>query len=292
MKILMTGGTGLVGHALVEQFKDEEIYILTRSNKQSTGTVHYINWNEEDWINKVPEVDLVINLAGASLNKRWTSEYKEAIVNSRIETTRKLQKYFQRSKAFFVTASAVGYYPPSKGLTYTESDQFMPFDFLSETVHVWEQEAKNIELKYDVSTAYCRFGVVFSNEGGALPLMVLPYRLMGGGTIASGQQPYSWIHIDDLVRGIKYIYEQRAAGVFNMTAPDVVTQQQLGQAIARTIHRPHWTKLPSSLFNLVLGEQAIMVTQGQRVLPKHLKNIGFDFKYPTIEQTLEELYGQ
>lgn len=292
MKVLITGGTGLVGHALVNVFDDAEIYILTRSDKASSHRIHYINWSHEGWLDKVPEVDLVINLAGASLNKRWTEEHKEAIVKSRVESTRKLAEYFQRSTAFFITASAVGYYPPSKRLTYTERDEFLAFDFLSETVHRWEHEAQKIEAAHHVPTAYCRFGVVFSNEGGALPLMVLPYRLFGGGTIASGRQPYSWIHIDDLARGIKYIYEQQATGIYNMTAPEPVTQQALGQVIAQTIHRPHWTALPAPLFNLVLGEQAIMVTKGQRVLPDHLKEIGFNFTYPTIKQAVEHLYGQ
>lgn len=292
MKLLITGGTGLVGRALVEVFQDAEIYILTRSDKTDLGRVHYINWSNEGWETEVPEVDLVINLAGASLNTRWTAEHKQAIVKSRIASTRKLQQYFQQSDAFFITASAVGYYPPSKRLTYTENDQFLAFDFLSDTVNRWEQEAQKIETAYDVPTAYCRFGVVFSNEGGALPLMVMPYRLYGGGTIATGHQPYSWIHIEDLAQGLKYIYEQRATGIYNMTAPVPATQKELGQVIAQTIHRPHWTALPASLFNIVLGEQSIMVTEGQRVLPERLKALGFNFTYPTIRQAVDHLYGR
>ncbi|TDM02258.1 TIGR01777 family oxidoreductase [Macrococcus carouselicus] len=293
-KILMSGGTGLVGSRFIELTKKlpYEFYILTRSDKQDTERIKYINWEQEGFISKVPQVDIVVNLAGASLSNRWTQKHKEAIVRSRIESTAKLKIIIdqQQTKPFFISASAVGYYPPAKHLTYTEEHQFKPFDFLSETVHLWEQEAHKIEMN-DVRTAYGRFGVIFSNNGGALPIMVKPYQFFIGGNIGDGQQVYSWIHIDDLIHGLLYIADNELTGVYNMTAPHPATQEQVGRAIAKTLHKPHLLPVPEAALDAVLGEQAVMVTDGQRVLPEKLEQAGFKFEYPTIEKALEDLYG-
>ncbi|GGB08774.1 TIGR01777 family protein [Macrococcus hajekii] len=291
-KILLTGGTGLVGSRFIE-LTDEmpyEFYIMTRSAKADTARIKYINWDD---INRIPDIDLVINLAGASLSQRWTSEHKKAIAGSRIESTRKLKAIIdrQQTKPFLITASAVGYYPPAKHLTYTEKDTFKPFDFLSETVSLWEQEAQKIE-DTGVQTAYCRFGVIFSDKGGALPLMIKPYQFYIGGNIGDGQQVYSWIHIDDLIHALLYIYHHQLTGVYNITAPNPATQEEVGKAIAATLHKPHMIPVPDTVLDVVLGEQSIMVTDGQRVLPKKLQEAGYDFTYPTIDKALVNLYGQ
>lgn len=297
MNILITGGTGMIGQKLTQLIQDKydqaHIYITTRRNKDNTESTTYINWSEDNWYQAVPQLDLVINLAGTSLNQRWTEKHKQAIIKSRIDSTEKLLPLFnaQKELPFFISASAVGYYPPSKSLTYDEQNTFKPFDFLSETVYLWEQAAHRI-TELGAPTAICRFGVVFSNKGGALPLMVKPYQYMVGGKIGDGNQPYSWIHIDDLAESIIYIYEHQQTGTFNLTAPNPVTQNDLGASIAQVINRPHWTVVPSSVMSLILGEQSIMVTKGQRVLPEQLTNIGYTFKYPTIQVALEDLYGE
>ncbi|ATD31493.1 TIGR01777 family oxidoreductase [Macrococcoides bohemicum] len=297
MNILITGGTGLVGSALIntiqQKYKHAHIYITTRSDKQSSNGISYISWKKDDWYKAVPQLDLVVNLAGASLNKRWTKEHKETIIKSRIESTEKLIPLFEslNKKPFFISASAVGYYPAAKSLTYDETNTFLPFDFLSKTVYLWEQTARKIE-SLGVETAICRFGIVFSNQGGALPLMIKPYQFFAGGNIGDGQQPYSWIHIEDLAESMLYIFDKQLTGIFNMTSPQPVTQQQLGTVIARVIHRPHWTKVPNKVMDIVLGEQSIMVTKGQSVLPHHLLQAGYTFKYPNVQLALEQLYGE
>lgn len=297
MNILITGGTGLVGSALINtiqrKYEHAHIYITTRSAKQNSNDITYINWEQVDWYQNIQHLDLVINLAGASLNNRWTKEYKETIIKSRVESTEKLIPLFKslNKKPFFISASAVGYYPASKSLTYDEADTFKPFDFLSKTIYLWEQSAHKVEA-LGVDTAICRFGVVFSNQGGALPLMIKPYQFFVGGNIGDGHQPYSWIHIDDLAESMLYIYDKQLTGIFNMTSPQPVTQQQLGTTIARVIHRPHWTKVPNKVMDIVLGEQSVMVTKGQSVLPDHLLQAGYTFKYPTVQLALEQLYGE
>lgn len=293
-KILMTGGTGLVGKALQQKFSSEdEVYILTRSDKENHDNITYINWDKENYEQYVPDVDLIINLAGASLNQRWTKEHKEAIQISRIESTRKLLPIIDnmQSEPLLISASAVGYYPPSNEVVYSEQDTISPFDFLSETVHLWEKEAKKIEHNGN-DVAYVRFGVIFSDKGGALPLMIKPYQLFAGGPIGKGTQPYSWIHLDDLVDAILYIYKHRLTGIYNLTAPYPVTQQQLGKVIAETIHRPHYFVTPTKLIELLLGEQSIMVTKGQKVLPEKLLAHGFKFSYPNVKIALSDLLRQ
>ncbi|TDL98361.1 TIGR01777 family protein [Macrococcus brunensis] len=287
-KILLTGGTGLVGSRLIEM-TDHEFYILTRSDKEDTAHVNYINWNNDDYLSQIPEVDLIINLAGASLSNRWTQQHKQAIVKSRIESTKKLGPIIeqQQKKPFLISASAVGYYPPAKNLSYTEADRFEAFDFLSKTVHLWEQEA----AKLKVATAYCRFGVIFSNQGGALPIMVKPYQFYIGGNIGDGQQVYSWIHIDDLIRALLFIYDQQLTGIYNCTAPEPATQEEVGKAIAEALHKPHFLPVPEIALKTLLGEQAIMVTDGQRVLPDKLISAGFKFQHPTIKEAITSLYG-
>jgi len=287
-KILLTGGTGLVGTRLIEM-ANYEFYVLTRSDKKDTARVKFINWNNDDYLSQIPEVDLIINLAGASLSKRWTQKYKEAIIKSRVESTKKLRPIIeqQQQKPFLISASAVGYYPPAKHLCYTETNHFEAFDFLSTTVHLWEQEAS----KLNIPTAYCRFGVIFSNQGGALPIMVKPYQFYIGGNIGDGQQVYSWIHIDDLIHALLFVYDQRLTGVYNCTAPEPSTQEEVGKAIAEALHKPHFMPVPDIALKTLLGEQAIMVTDGQRVLPDKLTAAGFVFNYPTIKEAITNLYG-
>lgn len=297
MNILITGGTGMVGTALTKEilntYQNAHIFIPTRSDKKNTANISYLNWSEDKWHQEIPQLDLVVNLAGASLNERWTEDHKQKIIKSRVESTEKLLDLFknQDNKPFFVSASAVGYYPPSESLTYDEQNTFNPFDFLSKTVYLWEQAASKI-TNLDVPTAICRFGVIFSNQGGALPLMVKPYQLMVGGDIGDGKQPYSWIHIEDLVKSILFIFEKRHTGTFNLTAPSPVTQSHLGKSIAQVLNKPHWTVVPKKIMSLLLGEQAIMITKGQYVLPTHLLEEGYTFKYPEVDKALEDLYGE
>lgn len=190
MNIVITGGTGLVGTNLVNKLKEQyDIYVLTRSNRKNKENITYINWAENDWEKEMPEdVYAVINLAGASLQKRWTKEHKKAIISSRVDSTKRLYNYFKHNKApeVLYNASAVGYYTPSKTKTYDENDICAPNDFLSNVVSLWEGYA-NYFKKLGTRVVIGRFGVIFSNKGGALPLMMKPYQFFVGGPIGDGQ---------------------------------------------------------------------------------------------------------
>ncbi|MBU7218060.1 TIGR01777 family oxidoreductase [Staphylococcus gallinarum] len=292
---LITGGTGMVGSQLIDAIveSDAHITVLTRQNKiNSHPKISYVNWTESDWESKVPDIDIVINLAGASLNHRWTKQHKQQIMLSRIQATQTLYELFKsRTKRpdVFFNASAVGYYRPDYNRTYTELYKSLPFDFLSEVVYQWERRAKQFET-LGSRVVIGRFGMVLSDKGGALPLMKQSYDYYVGGKLGSGRQWYSWIHIDDLVRAILYtINDENAKGAFNFTAPIVERQNLFGYTLARITHRPHYTWVPSLALRLVLGQMSTVVLDTQKVIPNKLQALDFKFKYPDLKIALEDL---
>ncbi len=293
MNIVITGGTGLVGKEVVSSLKDKyDIYVLTRSDRQNTENITYINWDRNDWEKEMPkDVYAVINLAGASLQKRWTKEHKKNIISSRVDTTKRLYNYFKQNRApqVLFNASAVGYYTPSKFKTYDETDICIPDDFLSDVVSLWEGYARAFK-KLGTRVIIGRFGIIFSNKGGALPLMVKPYHFFVGGPIGDGQQWFSWVHIDDVIRVINQsIYMDEYDGVFNITSPNPLTQNDLGKAIGTKLGKPHWIPVPALVLKVILGEQSNMILNTQKVLPVRLKSKGFEFKFSNINDALIDL---
>ncbi|OEK56610.1 TIGR01777 family oxidoreductase [Staphylococcus equorum] len=292
---LITGGTGMVGTQLVEAIKqsDAHITILTRQDKSTSHPkITYVNWSKTNWESQIPDIDIVINLAGASLMKRWTKEHKQAIMLSRLQTTQALFDLFKNRKqkpSVFFNASAVGYYKPDYDRTYTELYKSLPFDFLSEVVYQWERRARQFE-SLGTRVVIGRFGMILAEDGGALPLMKLPYEFYLGGKLGSGRQWYSWIHLDDLTRAILYtINNENAHGVFNFTAPIVEHQNLFGYTLARVTHRPHFTWVPALALRLALGQMSTVVLDTQKVIPNKLQAIDFKFKYPDLKIALEDL---
>lgn len=292
---LITGGTGMVGTQLVEAIRqsDAHITILTRQDKSTSHPkITYVNWSKTNWESQIPDIDIVINLAGASLMKRWTKEHKQAIMLSRLQSTQALFDLFKNRKqkpSVFFNASAVGYYKPDYDRTYTELYKSLPFDFLSEVVYQWERRARQFE-SLGTRVVIGRFGMILAEDGGALPLMKLPYEFYLGGKLGSGRQWYSWIHLDDLTRAILYtINNGNAHGVFNFTAPIVEHQNLFGYTLARVTHRPHFTWVPALALRLALGQMSTVVLDTQKVIPNKLQAIDFKFKYPDLKIALEDL---
>ncbi|MCO4328507.1 TIGR01777 family oxidoreductase [Staphylococcus hyicus] len=294
--ILVTGGTGLVGTALVDALlkeSDNNIYILTRSNRTSDQRrVSYINWENEKWEVQVPDIDIVINLAGATLNKRWTTSHKQRMMTSRLQATHALYALFQHrthQPSILFNASAMGFYPPSQTNAYTENYNTLPHDFLSEIVYQWEREADHF-LTFGTRVIKGRFGLILSKNGGALPMMALPYLYGVGGKIGNGKQWYSWIHLNDLVQCILFLIKHPdAQGVYNLNAPLPETQNDFGIALGRALHRPHYTRVPALVLRIILGEMSTLILDTQYMVPERIQMLGFKFEYPELGEALKSL---
>ena len=296
MKIAIAGGTGLVGTALIEELVKEnhEVYILTRSPEKYKRQEHlfYIGWLNAGAApeKELQDIDGFINLAGESLNSgRWSTERKRRIVESRITATREMKRILSTLSnkiPFVINASAIGVYGTSDQLTFSETSDSIGDDFLARTVKLWEKEALH-STSYSHRIVLARFGVILDQHRGALPMMTLPYKLMAGGTVGKGTQWLSWIHIEDVVRGILFcINHSELSGPVNFTAPQPVQMKEFGQTISSVIHRPHWFPVPACILKTVLGEMSILVLEGQRIVPATLLNQNFTFHYPNLQQAL------
>jgi uncharacterized protein len=211
--ILISGGSGFVGSHLTEVLiqYNFKIFILTRhkTNKPEHPNVTYIEWltpecRPED---ELPNIDAVINLAGETINGRWTDEKKDKILHSRLEATDALLFLVNKltnKPSLWINASAVGYYGTSETDIFTEETVQHGDDFLAKVVKAWETKAKEAK-SMGCRTVFMRFGVILGKDGGALPRLVMPYRLFAGGTVGSGKQWVSWVHIDDVCFLIKEV---------------------------------------------------------------------------------------
>ncbi|PEC10015.1 TIGR01777 family oxidoreductase [Bacillus toyonensis] len=296
MKIAISGGTGFIGKYLSTFFiqKGYTVYILTGKNKIETSNpnLQYVQWTPDLPTFPLSSIDIVINLAGESINSRWTKKQKEAILNSRIQATRGLIKQLQTLSTkphTFINASAIGYYGTSETESFTEQQETPGNDFLAETVFLWEQEACKAR-SLEIRTIYARFGVILGADGGALPKMLLPYQFYIGGTIGSGNQWLSWIHIDDVVRMIDFIiHKEEINGPLNITAPLPIRMKEFGETMATIMRKPHWLPVPSFMLHALLGEMSILVLEGQHVLPSKAIEHGYQYTFPTIDHALQNI---
>ncbi|MBM7662588.1 uncharacterized protein (TIGR01777 family) [Bacillus mesophilus] len=298
MKIAITGGTGFVGQALTKAFlkNNHEVFILSRKNLQTPEKgLHYVQWltsgsKPED---SLTDIDVFINLAGESLNSgRWTADRKKRIIDSRVEATKEVIRILaqlETKPSVLINASAVGYYGISREKEFTEADQEHGEDFLAKTVVTWEQEALAAE-KLGIRTVLTRFGIILDSQEGALPKMVLPYKLLAGGTVGSGKQWLSWVHIDDVVGLIQHaITNPSIKGPINTVAPRPVKMKEFGQTIAQVLNKPHWLPAPSFALKALLGEMSILVLEGQKVLPQKAKDSDYVFAYNKLEDALTDI---
>ena len=278
--IAISGASGFVGTNLTEFFKNLNYKIIPISRD--------ILNNESKLKDVLEESDVIINLAGANIISRWTPQYKELLYSSRIDTTKKIVNILNQitdKNKLLISTSAVGIYDNKS--TYDENGSFSN-DFLSTLCQNWEKEAlkaKNETTKVSIF----RFGIVMGKDGGALQKMITPFKLGLGGVIGSGKQAFSYIHIDDLMNAYKFVIENEFEEVFNLTAPVPTTNQGLTLALGKTLKRPTILPVPEFVLKLIFSEGAKVLTDGQSAIPKKLLDFGFEFKFKTIEETIENL---
>ncbi|EPE61936.1 NAD dependent epimerase/dehydratase family protein [Exiguobacterium sp. S17] len=298
MKIAITGGTGLIGRPLVRALAEagHQVVVLTRRPRPRQGGISFVEWLTPDSHpeTELQDIDAFIHLAGASINDgRWTHKQKQAILQSRIDGTKEVVRIIKNMKQkpdVVISGSAIGIYGEDRSITYSESTPLPDrTNFLGNVCVLWEKEIAPV-ADMDIRLATMRTGVVLSNDGGAFPLMKLPYTLGAGGRLGSGKQWVPWIHIDDLVRLFVYIIETDSMhGPVNGTAPTPVTMDQFGKTLGQVMHRPHWAPAPAPILKLVLGEKSVIVLEGAKVVPTKALDHGFRFRYETLEPALKQL---
>jgi hypothetical protein len=304
MNILVAGGTGFIGNALVHRLLGEghSVILLSRYPQPvrnvDRSLVQIEQWDGGTigpWVDRLENVDGIVNMAGESIGaKRWTEARKALLVTSRVEPTRALVSGISMTKrrpAVLVNTSAVGYYGNVESQDVAESHP-AGTDFLASLCKQWEAEAQKAE-EYGVRVVRLRFGVVLEKGGGALERMMLPFRLFVGGPLGSGRQWFPWVHRDDVIGAIIFSLQNASiSGPANVTAPDQVTMREFCQALGRAMHRPSWARVPAFVLRLVLGKMAGTVLTGQRVVSNKLADAGYTFRYPKLDEALRAIVKQ
>lgn len=297
MRIVIAGGSGFVGQEITKLLLDEghEVIILSRKQRVGESGVHYVTWLTDGASpeSEIGTADAFINLAGVSINDgRWTEEHQKKIYDSRMIATDELLRIISVLPVkphVFLNASAVGIYPTSETIIYTEKSDEVDDGILGTTIRDWEQKASSL-MDFGIRVAYMRFGLVLGKDEGALPLMVLPYKFFAGGKVGSGKQWVSWVHVKDVARAaIHLLNDEKTQGAFNITAPFPVRMSDFGKTIAYTLHRPNLFPAPAVLMKVALGKKSKLVLEGQFVSSDKLIASGFEFKYPTLAAALDDL---
>lgn len=300
MHVLITGGTGMIGRRLVNHLIKHG-HLVTVVSRQPYRPAHlpakiyFEQWDgatAKGWGHRIEEVDAIVNLAGAGLaDQRWTDERKKNIVDSRKragEAIVEAVRAAQIKPKVLIQSSGVGYYGTSLDAAMTESSP-PGNDFLAEVCKAWEASTEAVE-EMGVRRVITRSGVVFDPQGGALPKMVLPFRLFAGGPVGSGRQWLPWIHYYDEVEAVRFLIEEPSIrGPVNVTSPQPVRNREFAKAVGRVLKRPAFAPAPGPLLKLIFGEMATVILEGQQVLPARLEANRFKFKFPEIDGALRDL---
>ncbi|WAL58546.1 thylakoid membrane protein ThyD [Thermocoleostomius sinensis] len=307
MKIAVTGATGFVGKRLVERLQAEGHNVLALSRKPDHAQqvfpatafpkieiVGYSPLESGVWQQSLAGCDGVVNLAGAPIaESRWTPERKQEILESRTIGTQKIVEAIANvnpKPTVLVNSSAIGYYGTSETQTFDETSS-PGNDFLAQVCQAWETEATKVK-ESGARLVILRTGIVLG-MGGALAKLLVPFRMFAGGPLGSGRQWFSWIHRDDLVNLIlESLTQPDREGVFNATAPNPVRMAELCQTLGQLMNRPSWLPVPNFALEILLGDAAQVVLEGQQVLPKRTQASGFEYQYPTVKQALAEILNR
>ncbi|MBH0205072.1 MAG: TIGR01777 family protein [Nitrospira sp.] len=301
MNIVIAGGTGFIGRALCTALSQEShrVTILTRNSGSAERrlgnnllSVEWTGRNTGPWEQALEGADAVINLAGAPIaDARWTPARKQLLIDSRVHTTRIIVEAMSRRSAkprVLISASGIGYYGASNDRMLAEGTA-RGQGFLADLCLEWEAEALRA-AEFGTRVVLLRTGMVLEQDGGALPKMLLPFRLFAGGPIMPGTQWVSWIHRCDHIGLIQWaLGNNHVSGPLNAVAPEPVTMKTFCEVLGRVLHRPSWLPVPGFALNILVGELGTLMTTGQRVIPAKAMAQGYTFQYPTLEPALQAI---
>ena len=278
--VALAGASGLIGTYLSSNLNEYDLLKISRNDLQLA---------DADFAEKYQESDIVINLSGAPVIRRWTKRYKKEILDSRISTTKKLgciMEYNKDRERLYLSASAIGIYNDEE--IHTEDSAAWGEGFMAEVVGKWETEAQKIESP---KTKVCilRTGIVLAVDGGMLAMLLPFFRKGLGAWIGRGDQYFSWIHMEDFIRALIFLIENRKRGIYNMTAPGYCTNKKFTKSLGQIIKRPVRFMLPKMLFSLLYGKGAAIVTGGQAVVPARLIKEGFHFNFQSVDMAIMDI---
>jgi uncharacterized protein (TIGR01777 family) len=293
MKILITGGSGLIGSSLIPILRSCDVSVYTRNvsmAEQILGhKIHFLSTLTH--LSNLDDYDVVINLAGEPIaDKKWTDEQKRKIEHSRWSITEDIVTLINAGEnppKLLISGSAIGFYGRQKDQIIDENFSSPHDEFSHQLCKRWESLAQKAQSD---KTRVCilRTGVVITKRGGALQKMLMPFKLGLGGPIGDGSQYMSWIHLEDMLQGIAHlIANESCEGVYNFTAPNPVTNAEFSHELAASLSRPCIFKVPKFVLRMMMGEMADLVLYGQRVVPKRLEESGYQFIYPKISQAFD-----
>jgi uncharacterized protein (TIGR01777 family) len=299
-RVLITGASGFVGKHLVRHFLDLHWHVTGLGTSGAHPDIQESDdfaWVSADttlpgsWQDHVADADVIINLAGRNIFKRWTKTYKQAIYDSRIQTTRHLVDAMGNDRAVhFLSTSAAGIYGDA-GERELAEDAAPGSDFLADVCKDWERAALAAEKKAGVQVRIMRFGVVLG-DGGALSVMSPAFKWFAGGPLGSGFQWFPWIHIQDLIKAMDFlIHTPDSRGVYNLVGPEPVRQREFAKALGQALHRPAVLPAPGFVVKLVMGELGATLLNSQKAVPKALVDAGFVFDFPDVHAAFAEIFG-
>lgn len=286
MQVLVTGASGLVGTALTRALRDrgDTVIAVSRTPAADQDGLQWVGW--DGLAAAVDGSSAIVHLAGANIaDKRWTTTRKAELRSSRVDTAQRIVDAIRVASdkpSVFITASAVGYYG-SRGDESLSEDAPPGADFLAQLCQDWESVAHDSRVR----TVALRTGVVLSRQGGALPKLLIPFRFGLGGPIGRGRQYLAWVHIDDVVGVVLHALDnEEVTGPLNVVGPESVTNATFGKALGRALHRPALLPMPPLIFKLRLGEGASILTASQRAVPTRTQQLGYTFRFPTLDAAL------
>jgi len=299
MKIIITGGSGLIGRALVESLAKDghEVIVLSRNPaavKDLPKNARAEKWDGQSaqgWGQLVEGAGAIVNLAGATISEKWSAERKKEIRDSRVNAGKAIVeavKAASKKPGVVVQSSAVGYYGPRGAEEITE-ESGAGNDFLAAVCKEWEASTAELD-SMGVRRPIIRTGVVLDLKGGALPKMVMPVKMFVGGPLGSGKQYFPWIHLKDEIAAIRFLIDNpNANGVYNLSAPKPLTNKEFTQAIGKLLGRPTFMPVPDVAMKTLFGEMATLLLDGQRQMPVRLVQAGFKFQFTDATSALKDV---